>query len=101
MEKALDCFLKYECQDHQMPHLLKSTNYNFLKLGMRKVKFHIKSDIVIILNVFIHICHREYGDKGRLSAQKKKMYILLTHKILFYNTRHHSQDGIQLVATHM
>lgn len=97
MEEALDSLLKYEYQHYQMPHLLKNTNYNFLKSEMRKVKlFHIKLDILIILSIFVHVCHWEYDDKGRLSAQKK-MYMLLTHKILFYKTSHNSQDGIQLV----
>lgn len=57
MEEALDRLLKYECQHYQMPYLLKDTDYNFPNSEMRKVpSFHIKSGLIIILNIFVHIC---------------------------------------------
>lgn len=65
-----------------MPHLLQNLDYNVLKSGIREVKlFHMKSGIIVILNFFVHICHWEYDDKGRLYIQKKNVPI--THKILF------------------
>lgn len=84
-----------------MPHLLKNLDSNFLRAGMKGVKlFHIKSNILVILHIFVHICHGEHDVRVDFLPEKKCTYYLHTKSYSIRTTSSNTQDGTKLVTTH-